>query len=166
MTTMHAPRVSTCLPIPESPEPTRMNRQRVEAIRKSCPPKGRQQPIACRTANRREGQDSLGRTESRPSTGGRDAPLRRLPRGGAALHPRALSAPRFECSPRSRNHSLKSFFTTRLNGRGQTSRPEFRCPMPKTSAGEVSHPEQAAWNHLDPTAKNRPPPLRTEPGRV
>lgn len=94
MTTMHAPRVSTCLPIPESPEPTRMNRQRVEAIRKSCPPKRRQQPIACRTANRREGQDSLGRTESRPSTGGRDAPLRRLPRGGRGPSPQgALGAP-------------------------------------------------------------------------
>lgn len=90
--------------------------------------------------------------------------MRRLPRGDAAFHPRALSAPRFECSSRSRNHSVKSFFTTRLNGRGQTSRPDFRCPMPKTSAGEVSHPGQAAWNHLDPTAKNRLPLCAPNPG--
>ena len=93
MTTMHAPRVSTCLPIPESPEPTRMNRQRVEAIRKPCPPKGRQQPIACRTANRREGQDSLGRTESRPSTGGATHHCAAC-RGGRGLSPQgALGAP-------------------------------------------------------------------------
>ena len=60
MTAMRALRASTCLPIPESPELTRVNRQRIEAIRKICPLKGRQQPRTCRTATRWGGAGFLG----------------------------------------------------------------------------------------------------------
>lgn len=66
----------TCRPVSPSrnpPELTRVNRQRVEAIRKTCPPKGRQCPVTCRTAKRLEGRDSSGRAESHPPQGARRA---------------------------------------------------------------------------------------------